>query len=99
MHREEKPSLYTSRPDPRQEIKKGTGRWASASVGTDCRGKGALHDYALRCRVEANAAVVLDANIALITALHGRHRHCQLSPGGLPVPSQHNTSGESTFIS
>ena len=37
----------------------GTVRWASASVGTDHRGKDALGDCALLCRMEANAAVVV----------------------------------------
>ncbi|XP_040422363.1 uncharacterized protein LOC121074392 [Cygnus olor] len=39
--------------------RQGTGRWASASVGTDRRGKDALDDYALLCRMEANTAFMV----------------------------------------
>lgn len=56
----------------------GTGRWASASVGTDRQGKGALHDYALRCQMEAKAAI-------MVRSLKRLHQ-LRLQELGLPQP-------------
>ncbi|XP_040415734.1 uncharacterized protein LOC121071506 [Cygnus olor] len=58
--------------------RQGTVRWASASVGTDHRGKDALDDCALLCRMEANVAFT----VRCLKRLY----QLRLQELGLPLP-------------